>query len=792
MRTQRLALVLAVGAAASSALAQVSSTVVSFQQGVDGYAGTFDILLSERPSFDGTLGASTPNYFLDGSGANGSPDEQGVIRFDDIFGTGPGQIPQGATILRASLTVATNGGDPLTTPPGNANAQTGAPFAVVGLLQPVSATSRRIDFGSRGPSWRQFGQLNFSASRPVAGFGDPIDKTIDQNQIVSANVMPIVQRWASGDTAHGFSIQAGYAGTTDGWQIGTSSNPDLARRPKLEVEYTTDSVFTATFQHGVNGYAGTTMAALRQDGNVNSPLDGSLLEQAFVDGPAANSPDDRALIKFDQIFASEGGSVPDDATIVDAFLVISTGFASADARTRDGWDIHPMTTAWDLDAGTGTPSLYSEFGGGFGPTVGVDMGPALDTQWGMTSDSQAYFNITEALRQFQSGEAINHGFNIKSTALIDPTLTASDGWQIFWTGAAEIESRPQLMVRYSVASGRWIVDADGSWSNTANWQNGTSPDGEGRTAEFGSVITAARVVTVDSPQTVGRLRFDSPFGYTLAGSSALTLDNLSSDARIDVVSGNHTISAPVALASSIVVETAAGAALSLTSPIDAPTHGLTKAGAGTLTLGPAVLASLAVNDGTLALTGTTVSGSTTIAGGAVLDLGDAVVIEDYAASDPSPIAEVVAAILDGRLVSSAATAGTGIGFAEASALGLTSYAGHTLADSTAVIVRLTLLGDTNLDGDVEFADLLAVAQNYDATGTTWNRGDFDYDGTTGFSDLLVLAQNFGSAALQSISIDNGSAQFMIDLAHAKSLVPEPATLGLLLGTAVVAMARRRA
>jgi hypothetical protein len=790
MRINRLALVLAVGAAASSALAQVSSTVVSFQEGVNGYAGTFDILLSERPAFDGTLGANTPNYFVDGSGANGSPDEQGVIRFDNIFGTGPGRIPQGATILRASLTVTTNGGDPLTTPPGNSLAQTNAPYAVVGLLQPASPASRRIDFGSRGPSWRQFGQLNFSASRPIAGFADPVDRTIDQNQVVSSNVMPIVQRWASGDPAHGFAIQAGYAGTTDGWQIGTSSNPDLSRRPKLDVEYTTDSVLTATFQQGVNDYTGTTMSWLKQDGNVNNPLDGALIDQAFLDGPAANSPDDRALIKFDQVFASEGGSIPNDATIVDAYVVISTGFASANARTRDGWDIHPMSIPWDLDAGTGTPSLYSEFGGGFGPTVGVDMGPALDTQWGMTSDSQAYFNITDALRQFQSGEAANYGFNIKSTALIDPTLTADDGWQIYFTGAGEIESRPQLFVRYSVASGRWIVDADGTWSDSANWQSGTAPDGEGRTAEFGSVITAARTVTVDAPQTVGRIRFDSPLSYTLAGSSAITLDNLTNDARIDVVSGSHTISSPVALASSLIVETASGAALSLTSAIDAPTQGLSKVGAGTLTVGPAILASIAVNQGTLALTNTTVSTSTTIAAGALLDLADAVAIIDYDAADPSPIAEIPAAILDGRLISSTATAGEGIGFAEVSALGLTSYAGYTFTDTSALLMRVTLLGDTNLDGSVEFADLLAVAQNYDATGTTWTTGDFNYDGVTGFSDLLALAQNFGTSALQSISINNASSQFMIDLALAKSLVPEPTTLTIL-GVASVLILRRR-
>lgn len=137
------------------------------------------------------------------------------------------------------------------------------------------------------------------------------------------------------------AIQAGYVGTSNGWQIGTTGHPDVSRRPKLEVSYTTDPIGTVTLRQGVNGYTGTTMAWLRQDNNINNPIDGSVLNQAFLDGPASNSPDDRALIKFDNIFASQGGSVPDGAEIVDAFLVISTGFDSANARS--------------VDAGTSTP-----------------------------------------------------------------------------------------------------------------------------------------------------------------------------------------------------------------------------------------------------------------------------------------------------------------------------------------------------------------------------------------------------------------------------------------------------
>ena len=55
----------------------------------------------------------------------------------------------------------------------------------------------------------------------------------------------------------------------------------------------------------------------------------------------------------------------------------------------------------------------------------------------------------------------------------------------------------------------------------------------------------------------------------------------------------------------------------------------------------------------------------------------------------------------------------------------------------------SLPGDANLDGNVNFADLLVVAQNYNASGASWAQGDFNGDGSVGFDDLLALAQNYG-------------------------------------------------
>jgi streptogramin lyase len=72
----------------------------------------------------------------------------------------------------------------------------------------------------------------------------------------------------------------------------------------------------------------------------------------------------------------------------------------------------------------------------------------------------------------------------------------------------------------------------------------------------------------------------------------------------------------------------------------------------------------------------------------------------------------------------------------------------TPAAANQILIKNTIAGDANLDGKVNFADLLAVAQNFNHTLDThgnpidWADGDFNYDGNVNFSDLLLIAQNF--------------------------------------------------
>jgi hypothetical protein len=60
--------------------------------------------------------------------------------------------------------------------------------------------------------------------------------------------------------------------------------------------------------------------------------------------------------------------------------------------------------------------------------------------------------------------------------------------------------------------------------------------------------------------------------------------------------------------------------------------------------------------------------------------------------------------------------------------------------------RTATAGDANGDGNVDFNDLVRLAQNYNATGgKTWADGDFNGDGRVDFNDLVLIAQKYNTS-----------------------------------------------
>jgi hypothetical protein len=194
--------------------------------------------------------------------------------------------------------------------------------------------------------------------------------------------------------------------------------------------------------------------------------------------------------------------------------------------------------------------------------------------------------------------------------------------------------------------------------------------------------------------------------------------------------------------------------------------------------------------GTASKLGTAVVRATslTITTGGKLDLANNRLIVDYGGD--SPITSIRTALSTGYaggawngpgIESSTAVANPTRALAYAEANDILSSSGGTFAgqnvDGTAVLIGYTLAGDTNLDGAVDFSDLVRLAQNYNVTDGTrvWANGDFNYDGSVDFADLVKLAQNYNSA-LPGEPIADAPTGFEAELARAFASGPEPNVL----------------
>ena len=200
------------------------------------------------------------------------------------------------------------------------------------------------------------------------------------------------------------------------------------------------------------------------------------------------------------------------------------------------------------------------------------------------------------------------GFNINGVNGIRIMGTAEQTFDNLFIGDTNLD------VAASAPTATWTHTAGGTWGTAAgagsNWSNALVGGGSGNTANFNTLnLTADATVNLDSARTIGNLVFgdtetSSAFGWTLAnnGNSANILTLAGTTPTITVNALGDTKSVTI-------------------SAVVAGTQGLTKAGAGTLTLSGAntYTGATVVSQGTLLVNGSTASGSAvSVASGATL------------------------------------------------------------------------------------------------------------------------------------------------------------------------------
>lgn len=425
-----------------------AETTVTFQEGVNGYSFLLDLFIS--PDFgeggtDNVLGDSIESYPLDGlyykdTGQTES-EKQYLLRFDRIFGNGASQIPVGATITNAQLTLVTG---------TVSGADSNGPFGVGQMLTSFNGATSWANLnaaGTGGPSGAKWN--NGVTARPLDNaFRGYLHQGGTEAVPELADITRIVRNWANGAANLGVAVTAG---TTDAWQVVTSGVANPIYSPKLEVTYDISPQPAKTIvslQQGVAGYNETTMSRIDQNDTVQN---GSLLDQAFIDGApviTTTTDEDSALIKFDNIFTSSGGLVPDDAIILDAQLVITTAQPdfSLDAGTNGDYAAYQMLVDWNHG------SKFSDFNGDGPSQNDGEIGSPLDATGAMVANTEATLDVTSAVTAWQEG-APNYGLSLQS-------LTTTDDWGIYWTGAQDPLNAPELLITYTARNDA-DYDADG-------------------------------------------------------------------------------------------------------------------------------------------------------------------------------------------------------------------------------------------------------------------------------------------------------------------------------------------
>ncbi|HEX4054904.1 MAG TPA: dockerin type I repeat-containing protein [Tepidisphaeraceae bacterium] len=420
-----------------------------------------------------------------------------------------------------------------------------------------------------------------------------------------------------------------------------------------------------------------------------------------------------------------------------------------------------------------------------------------------------------------------------------------------------------------------------NWGTLANWSSDTTsssntvwtsntealPSNAGDIVNFGfTEIPSGITETIDLNSTeefqvnVGTLNFnnsDSSYVIAQGTGGTLTLNGdvtnyeysqtfadstmvvTDSPAQINDEAGNHTISAPVYLATNATIAVgratdtftisgnisgAAGTGITLAATGSAQSMGTvllsgsntytggTTVTGGTLLIGAAGALpannAVSITGGILELaanTGGETLSSLSVSAGGFLDVGNNhVIISDPGGSIDTTIRGYLAngynngnwngtsgAATGGGIGTSSAT-GTkyGIGYADGADGGISGITSGQLE------VKYTLYGDANLDGSVNSIDFGDMAANFGKSGKVWDQGDFNYDGVVNSVDFGLLAGNFGKSAGGDADVTSADWAALDAFASANGLmadVPEPtaAVLAMVAGTGILFRRRRR-
>jgi len=473
------------------------ANVMEFQEGVDRgfgvYSGQADIQLNEQAPNTAQPQGNGARLFVDWPDVDTANTQQTLLRYDNLFGDGPGQIPLGATIVSAELILNTvDSGDGGTLhrmlTPWDSNSETWNTFGSGQFPRNSQPGIQTDDVEAKAAYDSQWGLIDGSGSTGVGA--------------VAIGVTPDLQAWSNGQANNGWLI-TGWSERRDGTGFSQGESVDSSVRPRLRVVWVPAGVQGASFRQGVNGYTGTEDTVLREaDPDVNFGTDIS----AFVDAADAAN-ENQVLLKFGNIIGSGPGQIPAGSQVHAAVLTFGNTITDG---MGDGGRFHRMIQPWSQDTAT-----WNSLGSGVQPD-GTEAAPAYNTQAGnLLRDPDVQggftpFDVTTDLQAWVRGTQANEGWAIL------PWPGGTNGWGFITSDAVVEAELPQLRVFFTPPgvtitpqSGLVTSESGGTATftielNTAPTADVTIPLSSSNTGE-GTISPASITFTSENwnvPQTV--------------------------------------------------------------------------------------------------------------------------------------------------------------------------------------------------------------------------------------------------------------------------------------------------
>jgi hypothetical protein len=427
--------------------------VTQYQNGADWGYGTYNSETNDEIAQ--TNSAAYPNGsssagLLVQVDANLANQHQVLLGFYDLVGTNAGQIPPGAIVVSADLSVnILKAGQGWSFNRMLDSWDTTAAWASfppynygVYMDVPANAPNALLEYDSQMGNYVTTTNANGTLTDSEASIGVGY---------VNVGVTPDIQAWVSGEANYGWVLNAAVPWGSDdlttgtGFSSGWDSNVNV--HPRLRVYWLPAGTPGVSFQSGVNNYTNAHDTEITQYApdtinysSITIWSDGADLGQADAT---------EALLRFDHIVGASTNQIPPGARVEVAMLNLAS-LNSKDCVGNGGqffallqpWQDTNLT--WNIWDPAGNGIVNDGVRAAVNPTATAGMFTSSATA--QVPGGYHSFEVTPDVQNWVNGSAMNYGWGAV------PWLNGANGWGINSSKDPATNSHPQLVVYYTPAA----------------------------------------------------------------------------------------------------------------------------------------------------------------------------------------------------------------------------------------------------------------------------------------------------------------------------------------------------